>query len=485
MEPNTFDRRAFVKSAGAVLALCAAPAGNVLGQTLSKRLDWDTFRTTDYYPAFVRGIAAMRDNTDARDRRSWQFWTDTHLNFCPHGSAQCLAWYRGYLYYFEQYLRFVSGNKALMIPYWNYYRNPVLPAEFTDPSPTNPLYVERLNTNVSQALTLAPFAPVAPNFERNTVNAFEPSVERKLKNSVNDIIGGVMATMRSPQDPIFWLHQANIDRLWVAWIAAGNGRRMPAPDSAYWDGQFDYGLGLSMRRNLTYSTRDQMAYFYENELLPTTLPPAVPRTSLANAPRTRQSFVTRPPEAVPEASLQRTGTDNQLTAVDLKNLRLDEKSITVRIPVGEPYRQKLQTIVDAGDVAVSAAAIEILLDNVRLTAVGARGGYYYNLYLNMPARASSDLLEERYFLGSLGAFAIACALRQAGQRGDQGRESGSVTAGGVLLSYPAAAVLAGFSREERRQLTMSFIRIGGDKAPAREVITIGEVRIAVAATGVH
>ena len=366
MEPNAIGRRRFVKSVGAMLALCTAPAVNLLGQTLSKRLDWDTFRTTDYYPAFVRGIAAMRDNTDAGDRRSWQFWINAHLNFCPHGSAQCLAWYRGYLYYFEQYLRFVSGNRALMIPYWNYDSNPVLPPEFTNPSPRNPLYVDRLNTNVSQALTLAPFAPTPADSQRNGISAFAASVERRLHDSIHDIIGAAMATMMSPQDPIFWLYQANVDRLWVAWVAAGKGGRITAPDSSYWGGQFDYGPGLSMRRDLTWSTRDQMAYFYESELPPATLPLAVSKTSTLNTMRARQPLVSRPPEAMPDASLQRTGTDSRPAASDIKNLRLDEKSISIRIPLSEHYRQKLQSIVAADGGSTPVTVVEVLLDNVRL-----------------------------------------------------------------------------------------------------------------------
>ena len=30
-------------------------------------------------------------------------------------------------------------------------------------------------------------------------------------------VGGQMATERSPADPLFWLHHANVDRLWARW----------------------------------------------------------------------------------------------------------------------------------------------------------------------------------------------------------------------------------------------------------------------------
>ena len=35
--------------------------------------------------------------------------------------------------------------------------------------------------------------------------------------SVHIAVGGPMATERSPADPLFWLHHANVDRLWARW----------------------------------------------------------------------------------------------------------------------------------------------------------------------------------------------------------------------------------------------------------------------------
>jgi hypothetical protein len=30
-------------------------------------------------------------------------------------------------------------------------------------------------------------------------------------------VGGQMETERSPADPLFWLHHANVDRIWARW----------------------------------------------------------------------------------------------------------------------------------------------------------------------------------------------------------------------------------------------------------------------------
>jgi tyrosinase len=38
------------------------------------------------------------------------------------------------------------------------------------------------------------------------------------RHLVHRWMGGTMVAMSSPNDPVFWLHHANIDRLWSDWI---------------------------------------------------------------------------------------------------------------------------------------------------------------------------------------------------------------------------------------------------------------------------
>ena len=56
-------------------------------------------------------------------------------------------------------------------------------------------------------------------------------MESKPHNLVHDDIGGDNGIMSDPDsaglDPIFYLHHANIDRLWSVWLELGNGRSNP------------------------------------------------------------------------------------------------------------------------------------------------------------------------------------------------------------------------------------------------------------------
>jgi tyrosinase len=124
MNKQGYTRRDFVKGASALM-LPGFVSSPLLAQTATvQRPDWNTFRTTKNYSSLVNAIATMKENTTATDKRSWTYWVNAHVNNCPHGIAYFLAWHRGYLYYFEQQLRAVSGNKALVLPYWDYYTTP-------------------------------------------------------------------------------------------------------------------------------------------------------------------------------------------------------------------------------------------------------------------------------------------------------------------------------------------------------------------------
>ncbi len=173
------------------------------------------------------------------------YWATAHMNFGLHKVPYFLAWHRGFLFLLEAQMRIISGNASLALPYWDYYTSPTIPAEFTSDT-TSPLYMPRAGTDVTKALSLNPFANSITQFQRGLTNAFEPALESLPHNAVHNLIGGTMSSVAySPKDPIFWLHHANIDRLWGAWCDAGNGRSEPPPTDPYWTGIFNYGAGVS------------------------------------------------------------------------------------------------------------------------------------------------------------------------------------------------------------------------------------------------
>ncbi|HTZ66044.1 MAG TPA: tyrosinase family protein [Roseiarcus sp.] len=179
---------------------------------------------------------------------------------CQHGSWYFLPWHRGYLMALEAVLRDVivkaNGPKDWALPYWNYFKpsENLLPPAFAskdwpDGTGDNPLYVEQrygpdwpngskvyvpLDQVNLDALNdqdfVGPGAGANPGF--GGVNTgFEHSggthggVESQPHDLVHVFVGGgdqnTIGLMAWPDlaglDPIFYLHHANIDRLWEVW----------------------------------------------------------------------------------------------------------------------------------------------------------------------------------------------------------------------------------------------------------------------------
>lgn len=151
-------------------------------------------------------------------------------------------------------------------------------------------------TSMANALTLSPFAPSVWNFQRRTTNAFESQLESASHNPIHNLIGGEMANMTSPRDPIFYLHHANIDRLWHAW-ALPDGKGIPdtsnpynaSTSTAYWAGSFPYASGLTMPRYKTYYP-GWLNFDYSDDTKPTSLPLSA-RANPANPIKLVQALV--------------------------------------------------------------------------------------------------------------------------------------------------------------------------------------------------
>lgn len=66
------------------------------------------------------------------------------------------------------------------------------------------------------------------NFDAWNAQSMRKYVERVLHNPVHAMIGGQMGTATSPNDPVFFLHHANVDRLWSLWQKAHGDQGYPS-----------------------------------------------------------------------------------------------------------------------------------------------------------------------------------------------------------------------------------------------------------------
>lgn len=79
-------------------------------------------------------------------------------------------------------------------------------------------------------------------------------------------------------DPVFWLHHANIDRLWEVWLRQGGGRTNPT-DASWLGVKFKIGSGHSVLiltpREVLDTTLPPLTYQYSPAPVPAPAPAAV------------------------------------------------------------------------------------------------------------------------------------------------------------------------------------------------------------------
>ena len=190
---------------------------------------------------------------------------------CQHQSWYFLPWHRGYLAAFEAIVHDavvkLGGPADWTLPYWNYSDTSdpnalKLPAAFNEMKvPTgepNPLFVTRRYGDGSGTVVIYPrlvaltkvlketefagtstggssgFGGPPTRFQHSSENSnANGQLEQQPHNNVHVLVGGQIAhsngqdprnlgLMTNPDtaalDPIFWLHHANIDRLWEVWL---------------------------------------------------------------------------------------------------------------------------------------------------------------------------------------------------------------------------------------------------------------------------
>ena len=183
-----------------------------------------------------RAVEVLRSLAPS-DRRSWYGQAEIHLGFCPHGNWFFLPWHRAYLAAFERLCRAACGNPAFMLPYWDWTTQRSLPPPFfqgvladcsREIGPDDEIGDEFVGPQViSDILDTDDFLLFASAVAFRDCDPSQPMEQRAgcgsgilegtPHNAIHRFVGGDMGTFLSPLDPIFWLHHANVDRLWTEW----------------------------------------------------------------------------------------------------------------------------------------------------------------------------------------------------------------------------------------------------------------------------
>ena len=81
--------------------------------------------------SYAKGVEAML-SLPADHPQNWFRNAFIHLMDCPHGNWWFYVWHRGYVGYFEQTIRNLSGDSTFAIPYWDWTTLPQIPDSMFD-----------------------------------------------------------------------------------------------------------------------------------------------------------------------------------------------------------------------------------------------------------------------------------------------------------------------------------------------------------------
>ena len=188
-----------------------------------------------------------------------------------------LPWHRLMLLQFEGVIREVLHDEDFTLPYWNPVTgNPddlIVPAVFRDPGTTlyNGTRWPWVNGGDRIDLIYRDWISLDALNEKFYIDSpqgslgFNPRLDQNPHFFTHLAIGGDMAEFSTVGgDPIFYLHHANIDRLWESWNRLGN--KNPT-DPKYLDRKFSYGDRSGKRADLPVSSGDrteQLGYQYDS-----------------------------------------------------------------------------------------------------------------------------------------------------------------------------------------------------------------------------
>jgi tyrosinase len=351
----------------------------------------------------------------------------TYWNQCQHGSWYFLPWHRGYLLAVEAMVRDavvkLGGPADWALPYWNYFKpneNQLPPAfasaNWPDGTGDNPLFVpqrygpnndgnvnvpmDQVNLNAlgdpdftGDASGGSPgFGGVDTGFSHN--GQVHGGIETQPHDQVHVSVGGgdpetgLPGLMSDPDtaglDPIFWLHHANIDRLWEVW------RQNPSTDVDPTDpnwingpaavGDPAFTMPMPGGVSWTYTPGDlsdlsKLNYTYDDVSPPAGTPQLVTRL--------QRLGVNMATAAAPVRSTAMAGPKTvELLGANTQSLRVTGTDARTSLTLDAAVKSKVTTSLESAAAAARPAPDRIFLnlENVR----GANDATSFNVYINVP-----------------------------------------------------------------------------------------------------
>lgn len=236
-KPRQTRRPPIVVRTFAEHVLAAAPLAAAPAPLVRKSADALTVTEQDTYKnAITNAIADGIYSTLVRIHADMSH--DMHtMRGMPAGTLRFLPWHRLYLINFEQAMQRFDSN--FFVPHWRWMDQSAIPGWMTNFTPTgvtdengNPIPVRRRPGTAPRAVdrklpttqTIQTTVMQATVYRTFTL-ALEGAQPYGAHNLVHMWFNGTMSNVPiAPADPMFWMHHAEIDRIWSIWAQSHPGQ---------------------------------------------------------------------------------------------------------------------------------------------------------------------------------------------------------------------------------------------------------------------
>lgn len=419
----------------------AAPDANHCGQLAGSQLQL----CISYYD-HVQGFSVPADGGITQ-----KVWAK-----CQHGNNQFLPWHRMYLKYMERAMRKTSGDPNFTLPYWDYY---------DDVNPSGNILLPKMVRNGAAAWMIDKFRTPGLNASTTAIDKDTGSAEQafdfdNFANFSSTLEGQPHGAMhcgtgwdcqapdigRVPMagwDPVFYMHHANIDRLWQCWmVRKANG----APITLAW---------AKANLGMTQAWFDTSWNFVDENGNPVSM-----KVSQLFEPggidykydQVTDCVPTPPTPPTPETQVERATVSSGAVSLQGRKVTVPLSKITLEAPEA-PVPEAVQ--VDKGTSV-------LILEEVRIE--GGHPGVSYEIHLSRKSDPSQDV-----YVATISWFGV---MEQ-----HEGHDM-SEKPGHRLLFYDVTAELARLGHPPEDDVAVTF-------EPTRETaragtVTVGSIRIQTA-----
>jgi polyphenol oxidase len=366
--------------------------------------------------------AALRQLTtnSPNDPRGWLRQGYVHCWYCGggsdgqagpeiHGGWWFFPWHRAFLYFHERILCKLLGDDTFALPYWDWdsQGRQTFPPPYGDPNdPSNPLFdmlrSAKPGDAIDPSVVSAPIMNVAmnspttriflggsiPGDAGNMENAPHGPVhiwtaDTTLQAANNDM--GVLDT--AAQDPVFFAHHGNIDRLWTVWLGlSGANQNYSRPDwlNNAWQFYDENGVWTSIKVSDVLDPRNSLRVDWQQ--------PSVGRI-WTFTPRPAPLVAALPLGASAALQSDQAGPSAAALMVAPTRLSLGTAPVTQTVALPAPVAAPMAAL-----ETTSAPAYVLRLEGIEIPP-GRHA--YFNVYLNLPGASAATPVTVPNYVGTV------------------------------------------------------------------------------------